>query len=663
MLNESKIFMRGFVAAQLVSVAALAGGCDTEPAITVTPGDPAMYRQMAVDSAYMMKAFQVNAGDAESSHQIDLADPGQYRFVMNRLAAAGKTSKNSPHLFERLDQLKLQAIERAKGGVVNATSTDWCTSFIQMGAQSKSGTQTKFANTAPFVSCLNGASYVYADVSSANATLSGSENFVVASAAGEDFSGGTNFGAVKISPAMPLGPGRVNKTDSLVIADDDLGNEQVTYNVTQTSLDVIAPAITLAHPIWHDWIQNNGYIQMCQLRSSTSQSQCDYGVGSLTGGAFTGWAANAAGNYTGIAAVKPGTGTATIPWAGDTNNYFSFATPTTFVATWPATLDHVYIPTEGTAETGTNGAGTTLCVIQSLISAKFRLIKAQTGGACTTIGSFTAGFPNPLPANAHALNFRTISDFVNNGGSGMYTDPNDPTQNKSCSQADLIQNNDVKASMTIIVKADCGAGPTTISMSTGPGGQPAVPQTVRFINSCLPEGTKIRRADGSSATVESLKAGDKVISDNKGTVLTVTETQHGIEGEPLVELKDNKGHHLQLTSTHPVIKASGDVVLASAIKEDDRVMTDRGVASITAVARVPYSGQVYNLALGTSDEVAKVGKQHTTMYAGGFLVGDSVMQRTYSEPQRREVARLSSAWQQDYENAVANNPPMVRVLK
>jgi hypothetical protein len=175
-----------------------------------------------------------------------------------------------------------------------------------------------------------------------------------------------------------------------------------------------------------------------------------------------------------------------------------------------------------------------------------------------------------------------IANFLNNGGAGS----------GNCSHEQII-NQVVKPSLSIRTHSDCGVKnqdgtPKLVvrnaSLAPGAGGS-AIPYQIYWLNSCFAEGTGIRRANGSSATVETIKVGDKILSDNKGTVLTVTSISHGGEDEPLVGIRDDKGHELRLTSKHPVIKSSGDVVFASSIKKDDKVMTDRGIASIVSVTR------------------------------------------------------------------------------
>jgi len=624
----------------------LVGACTTsqevEPTLATT--DQAVAQQLSADSQYMMRvvAGKTTPGDMTS---VDLSDEGQYRFVINRLAAAGKTTENSPNLFDRVQKQKDKAVALKKNATTSSTVTTnatltWCAQFVILGNETKPTSATiGFPGTHPDVSCLGGASYVYADVVTYNANELGTEAFVVGSAAGEDYSGGTNFAAVKINPSLPAVLGRVNRTDSLVIAFDDLGNEQFTIAVVESDVVPFPGSMLLQHPVLHPQVQNGGEIQMCQLRGT--EAQCDYRIGNLsTGGAFTQFATP----INRIAAV------ATInPWVPDPAQLFAFPAP--FNAA------HVYIPTVGVLDVGATETGN--CAIKSITNAQFHLFKTVTGGVCDTVAQFKQSFV--LTANPRKATFSTISDFTNTGGTSTPPGVN-------CSLSPII-NDRVKPSIVITAQAHCGEfTPSGVPklrrrvITLSPEGSTPIPNLVKFINSCFAEGTKIRKAGGTVASVEKFKVGDKVISDSKGTVLTVTAISKGIEEEPIVDIRDSKGHALRLTAQHPVLKASGEVVYASTIQKDDRVMTDRGIATITSVERVAYTGQVYNLELGTAAERAKVGKNGTTMFAGGFLVGDSTMQEERSKP-RPEVAALPAAWSRDYENAVKNNPPMTRILR
>jgi hypothetical protein len=389
---------------------------------------------------------------------------------------------------------------------------------------------------------------------------------------------------------------------------------------------------------------------MCQLRGQTT-GECDYAVGTQTSATtFSQFTTNPAGAYTGIATVKPGTGTGGAIWVGDTTpaNYFAFPANQPYVPNAGSTHGPVYLPIAGAFHVALPGS---TCAVKAIGTARVRLIKTLGGGTCTTTASFADAF-GMLPGNSDTAAFHTISSFANEdwvaAGSAY------------CAQ-EVIVNDYVKVVMTIAATVDCGTGPANVVTSVAQNGADAIPNRVRYLNSCFAAGTEIRRPNGTRIAVEKIKVGDKVVADLKGSVLTVTGLTHGVDDEPLVVVRDDKGHRLELTAKHPVIMASGLVAFAASLKQDDEVATDRGVAKITSVARVDYPGQVYNLRLGTAEEQAAVGKR-TTMFAGGFQVGDAAMQSELGTPVRR-VAQRDAAWDRDYQNAAAGIPAMKRVLK
>ncbi|MBC7976812.1 MAG: hypothetical protein H7138_17695 [Myxococcales bacterium] len=642
MFNQRMKRLKTHLLALPCFAAAALGGCttDAQEASISTIGQ-SLSVSMSADSQYMAKKLTTKTGES-STIGIDLADPAQYRFVMNRLAAAGKNVENSPYLFERISANKAKAMQRASlagGAATNVVQpTGWCANLILLGSEKRVSSTIKFEATRPNVSCSGGAAYVYVDVTTYNANRSGTENILVESAAGEDYTGGTNFTAVAITPVLPAQLGRINKTDSLLIAYDDLGNEQMTFSAVTSGILPLPGSIQLQHPTLHPQVSNGGVVQMCQLRGT--DNECDYRVGNRVGAAFASFGTPVNG-IAGVGSVGP--------WTPDPSAMFTL--PTAFNSS------HVYLPTVGVLDVGQSDAGN--CAIKSIASAKFNLVKTITGGACVTASSFASSIITTIaPRKA---TFSTVSDFTNNGGTGS-------PATTDCSLSKIV-NEQVKPSIVVTANVNCGElnpdgspllFPRTITL-TPDGGSPT-PFFVKFLNSCFAEGTTIRRAGGSTVAVEKLAVGDKVISDAKGTVLTVTGVSNGIEEEPLVDIRDSKDHQLRLTSKHPVVKASGQVVFASSIQTGDEVMTDRGVASIVSVARVPYAGKVYNLKLGNKAELAKVGKNGTTMFAGGFLVGDSAMQQEFSTP-KSPVAQLSTPWQRDYQNAVAGKPAMARVLR
>jgi len=647
MNNRMKLRVGVSVATPLL-IGAL-GGCASEE-VSLAMTDQSIAQQMSVDSQYMMTTFASKTGTGITA-QVNLADPAQHRFVMTRLAAAGKTAENSPELFGRIQKQKDRMVALSpKGGattsatsvgaITNATIAPWCAGVLMLGNEVRSGAAMTFPGTHANVSCKGGAVYVYTDITTYNANRAGTENFVVASTAGEDYSGGTAFDAVQINPALPAVVGRVNKTDSLLIAYDALGNEQITYTAVASNVVPTPGSLLLQHPVRHAQVANGGDIQMCQLRGT--EAECDYRVGNLSAaGAF----AQFQQPINRIATVRT-----VNPWVPDTTQTFAF----------PAGVfdpSHVYLPTVGVLDVGATEVDN--CAIKTILSAQFHLFKTVTGGVCDTVANFKASVINT--ANPRKATFNTVSDFTNNGGTSI-------PPGVDCKLSQIV-NERVKPSMVITASAHCGlfkpdGSPQleTRVITLSPEGSSPIPNFVKFVNSCFAEGTAIRQAGGKTVAIETVKVGDKVIANDKGTVLTVTGVSKGIEDEPLVVIRDSKGHSLQLTHKHPVVKASGEVVFAQSLKQNDKVMMDRGIATVTSVSRLAYTGQVYNLKLGTAEEQAKVGKNGTTLYAGGFLVGDSAMQEEHSAA-KTPVASLTEGWKRDYQNASANNPPMKRILR
>jgi hypothetical protein len=86
-----------------------------------------------------------------------------------------------------------------------------------------------------------------------------------------------------------------------------------------------------------------------------------------------------------------------------------------------------------------------------------------------------------------------------------------------------------------------------------------------------------------------------------------------------------------------------------------QVETENGIASIVEVERVRYEGLVYNLSVGTPDEIAMVSGINRTMFAGGIRVGDNEMQFDMERQRMRAAAKraLSPTWETDRKNAMA----------
>ena len=608
-----------FLAAAPLSVLALMNAGWSNSLRPLHEGQDA--RVLEEDSQYMGRVFaaQKNGGENGFIH-IDMADESQYRFVLTRLNAAGKTDVNAPYLFRRLEGARQRALQRKanpQGSGASLTSTSWgCVHYVTLMPGAATTTNRSY-KSGPVGTCEGGANYMYVDVLFNNSNLTGGDRVVVASNAGEEYSGGTNFAEVQVRPSMPLSSIRQSDVDSMMIAMNDTTGEEVITFLRAQSGSTFSPAkITLSHPSFAGEVKSN--ISLCQLRGG---DDCDYAVVSQQGTTLVPWSTSPIG----IAQRRTKS-----PWTGNSNALFRFHSGVSFDTA------HVFLPLKFSFDAG---MGTSrACTITSLTTdTKAELVRSRGGGACRTT---TDLIPNMVVSGRNATHDKLVN-FNRNVVS--------PTGNQ-CTMAS-ITNEEMSLIFRVAATMDCGQGPEQRSVTYR--SRDEWEWNLYILNSCMAAGTGIERADGTSATVEEIRVGDKVVANDKGLVLTVTDVQRGGEDKPLVHLRDDQGHDVRLTTEHPVVLASGKVMKAEAVKAKDRVRTRQGVASIVSVTRVPYDGQVYNLTLGTPEELAKVSKQERTLFAGGFQVGDSSMQFDLTAPRLASgdvLTRLPKAWHRDFKN-------------
>ncbi|MCP3144118.1 Hint domain-containing protein [Pyxidicoccus xibeiensis] len=576
---------------------------------------------LKADAQHMRRLFEKKApASTEDFVHIDLADPAQHRFVMNRLHAAGKTQRNAPRLFERLAMARQKALTRKEPGIGRSTLTTeaWgCDHFVVLDNGATVSGERQYTS-GPVGSCLNGASYIYADVVATNANYAETDATIVASAADEEYAKGTNFNTVAVNPSLPVNGQRQLIIDSMMIAmNEDTGEERVTFTASQVAVTTVAASVNLEHPRFSGAVKPS--IASCQLRGG---NDCDYAV---VNNALQPYAASA----TGIAMRNP----AISSWTGDGAAFFPFPTGTSFSSS------KVYVPLKLTFDAGSD---LTACNITSVLPVtKLRLIKTIQGGTCVTSADLQQDFNAGIGHQTAPVN-RLLDLSRETPAAG--------TAAADCSMA-RITNEAVELALTISTKANCGRG--EVNRTVTYRSKSKWNWDLYVWNSCMAEGTKIVRADGTSAPVESIQRGEQVVANDSGLLLTVTDVSRGGEDKPLVRLGDDKGHQVLLTETHPVLTSKG-AVAAAALKVGDRVMTQAGAATLTTVKREAYAGQVYNLTLGTEQELLAAGKLDRTMYANGFRVGDNTMQAELSGPKAKTgpvLARLPKAWHADYRNS------------
>jgi hypothetical protein len=507
---------------------------------------------------------------------------------------------------------------------------------------------TYHADSSALMSCFNGMDYVSID--QAIYETDEDETFLrfLTSNFQEDFAG------VEVRTPVLRGSVAAVQSHSVLVdsfgfaQDDTTGEFEATFTRYKTEAETPATlrssstgqfaalgAInTLDHP--RD-ATGDGFIRLCYKRTFTAGSgDCDYA------------AINALGQlgvppFTHIAMLVPNASGQFVPSATER---------------WPipgAPVDSVpnlLVPLMGVFDPGTRATSGAQCqILQLRQSDVFATATLRTnGGWCAG-----AGTADPTDGGQLFQSLRSNLTFLGIGarelpfGRSLASGTFDPIIDFG---RDCLQNlQDACLQIQVSARTNCndgvpGAPDFTRTAST------EVCFDVR--NSCFAAGTIVRRADGTAVPVEKVQVGDAIIANEAGALLTVTATTRGVEPEPMVRLKDSRGHELLLTSKHPVITTLG-AMPADEVTVMSQVETENGIASIVEVERVRYEGLVYNLSVGTPDEIAMVSGINRTMFAGGIRVGDNEMQFDMERQRMRAAAKraLSPAWETDRKNAMA----------
>jgi len=653
------------VARLVAALAALsmfgAAGCGQQKA----PSQVVVDKQtLEADSLHMARLYaqwdqdvRAQAGSSGTKGRgempIDLGDDTQYRFLKNRLLASGSTPDNSPQLFERIEKLRKEKKAAIPGKVsrkdmITSTTTasaqrenPWCGHLLPLSdVESSDAAQARF-QTFGLVTCFNGSDYAFADVNAFAANAARTEFRALGTQSLEDYAGAV-LETPKLNLDLKANPDELLVVDSVAIAfNEATGESHLSYAVSESSVvalgmqngDPDINTIYSQHPreLIGSHYQDNP-IRTCLERGGiTGYLDCDYTTGNYD--AHTGIFKPFTKPFTGVAAVNP---EASKPpagaWVPQRGDYWA---PT---GAYDAT--RLYVPMRGEYRVRLPNN----CVMNS-VESDASIILLQSGGRCsvgskpgTAVLSGNLPFKGAYPDSYYRSHLRMPYDGLADFG-------------KDC--LDHLQN--VSLYMRATLKGTC----YTIGLTGFDGGAKPYTrsrfhsiQNMDFRNACLAEGTKVTTAEGKAVTVEQVKVGDKLLANGNGLALTVTTVSRGGERKPMVKLLDEQGGEVMVTETHPMVTAKRGVVQAGELKAGDALLTRTGATKLVGVERVSYSGDVFNFALGTPEELAKAGPQARTLYANGFLVGDSHLQSELEKARRldaREVlSKLNGAWHEDF---------------
>ncbi|MCP3144116.1 Hint domain-containing protein [Pyxidicoccus xibeiensis] len=592
---------------------------------------PAKEHRAAVHDAFHLRRAH------EDFVRLDLADDAHYQFARNKVREAaaaaagtramGATSKEEAysHAMNALESARKKALLQKMPGTTTspaAPSTWSCDHFLTVkGGEAQDGQQP--FTTGAYATCEGGATYVFTTVTAHDSDADGKEHRVLASGAGEEHQDGRSFDDVALKVGVPADQGRKLVVDSMMIATNQkTGEEHISFATLDTASSAQNATWTLQHPRFagpapHP--QDN--LTTCQLRGG---SDCDYAMVSNQSGTLAPFSSPA--STAGLALRKTAA-----PWAGDPDAFFPF-----YPAGAAFDTSHIYIPVQVDFDAGLKG--TDPCIIQSAGSlSRVRLLKKVSGGTCS---SKTPSLPSALTPGAQTATLTRLVD-VSQLAPDFIPPPGSTAPNPCTMERIINEPVDLLISLQAFVK--CGNVTESRIVNISSPALTSSPFHLNVLNSCMAEGTRITRADGETTPIEQLRIGDTVRASADGRVLTIRDVIHGHEPKPLVRLRDTQGHEVRLTEQHPVLLASGRVIAAVDVKVKDTVRTERGSAAIVSVERVPYDGRVFNLVLGTPEELATVGPNERTMFADGVLVGDDAMQRELGAPRQASRERAAPA--------------------
>jgi hypothetical protein len=164
--------------------------------------------------------------------------------------------------------------------------------------------------------------------------------------------------------------------------------------------------------------------------------------------------------------------------------------------------------------------------------------------------------------------------------------------------------------------------PFQISGTATAGGR-SFPIHQSMMISCFEEGTSIALADGSSARVEELAAGEAVRNPLTGEAVAIGQIIRGEEYASFVELEVD-GKVLRVTANHAIPTARG-LLQAHSLRPGDHVLAAGGLQRpVARVAKVPVQAmrRVYNLELQTGS--AREADHY--LLANGIVAGDQFLQ-------------------------------------
>ncbi len=532
----------------------------------------------------------------ETPTSLNYADPRQYRFVLSRLKLAGKSPKNSPHLFKLIAQRRAEHLEKGYevGMTLTAASNGRKTEHFLGSTNFLSDTSAVYEVKA---TCThpNAAYYIWCDAAAwdNNGEPLGAMGF--SEVYGAPYTKAASHGDTSLSAATSF------ESDTYTFKDTPEGLIE-TYSVRRGQGRELTYAATVQKPVTAAGDQTCADI--CLNRTWTGD--CDYDM-TGTPGSLT----------------IPLQGTLSITAPAGNAAKFDVATIDLYKqgALQSPGYIKVVLPTAGGG-----------CDVDSQNSISLPM---QEFWQSVTVINDPNGTPKTIAWDFNATFDQTCRLVQAQLELTMFLAPPVLWGNSPISRPVVITND--ATAQNPLFQLPC----------------------ITVTNSCLAAGTKVQMANGKPMPIESVKVGDRVANPfiKGGKSLTVMDTAKGFEDVMMVRIEDEKGKELLLTQMHPVSTKNKGMVLAKYLEKGDTVLTQSGPSKLMSVQREDFGGSVYNLKLGSDEEKGSLGEDQTVLFANGFLVGDGQIQNRYefrelsASTQGDVRARLPKRWHRDYRNS------------
>ena len=277
-------------------------------------------------------------------------------------------------------------------------------------------------------------------------------------------------------------------------------------------------------------------------------------------------------------------------------------------------------------------------VVSSVMSAIAQVHMINSGGVCET-QNLAASTTKAAAVVTINTNGPTVFD-----GAGMFNNHCVDNQTNVRFWARVIATNTRGATYSMYWANDRPNDPLNFNM--------------QFRWSCLAEGSEIVMADGRKKSIQDVEIGDRVQSGGPGQWLSVIDVTRGTESAPIVELEAANGSKLLVTQGHPLFDGNGKALRADELEVGSVIKSSTGTTKITKVNRKPFAGKVYNLKLGTENEIEGLDAGSINMFANGLSVGDSRSQWVLemAREQQMKSGPVAAGWQTD---SLARHTPVL----